>query len=71
MTGLNEILAKGTNMLSKIPEILVRFRCYKYCWNTDISKLYNQLHLNPTSLPYSLFLFHDELDKKVPRTYGL
>jgi hypothetical protein len=66
MTGLNEILAKGTNMLSKIPEILVRFRCYKYCWNTDISKLYNQLHLNPTSLPYSLFLFHDELDKKVP-----
>jgi hypothetical protein len=64
MTGLNEILAKGTNMLSKIPELLVRFRCFKYTWNTDISKLYNQLHLNDTSLPYSLFLFSKDLDKK-------
>ena len=62
MTGLNEILAKGENMLSKIPELLIRFRCYKHVWNTDISKLYNQLHLNDTSLPFSLFLFHDDLD---------
>ena len=25
MTGLNKILAKGTNMLSRIPELLIRF----------------------------------------------
>ena len=66
MTGLNEILAKGTNMLSKIPELLIRFRCFKHTWNTDISKLYNQLHLNDTSLPYSLFLYNKVLDKKTP-----
>ena len=66
MTGLNEILAKGVNMLSKIPELLVRFRYHIHTWNTDISKLYNQLHLNQSALPYSLFLFHESLDKKVP-----
>jgi hypothetical protein len=66
MTGLNEILAKGVNMLSKIPELLVRFRCFKQTWNTDISKLYNQLHLNKSSLSFSLFLFHSNLDQKTP-----
>jgi hypothetical protein len=46
MTRLNEILAKRTNMLSKIPEILVRSRCIKYCCN-------NQLHLDTTTpLPH-------------------
>ena len=66
MTGLNEILAKGVNMLSKIPEILIRFRCFKRTWNTDISKLYNQLHLNSGSLAFSLFLYHSDLDLKTP-----
>jgi hypothetical protein len=66
MTGLNEILAKGVNMLSKIPELLVRFRCFKRTWNTDISKLYNQLHLNKSSLAFSLFLFHSNLDQRTP-----
>ena len=66
MTGLNEILAKGSNMLSKIPELLVNFRSHKFSWNTDISKLYNQLHLNNASLPYSLFLYHESLDPATP-----
>ena len=65
MTGLNEILAKGSNMLSQIPELLIRFRCFTHTWNTDISKLYNQLHLNNSALPFSLFLFHESLDKAV------
>ena len=66
MTGLNEILAKGVNMLSKIPELLIRFRCFRRTWNTDISKLYNQLHLNSGSLAFSLFLFHHDLDLNTP-----
>ena len=66
MTGLNEILSKVVNMLSKIPEILIRFRCFRRTWNTDISKLYNQLHLNSGSLAFSLFLFHHDLDLKTP-----
>jgi len=66
MTGLNEILAKGENMLSKIPELLIKFRAHQHVWNTDISKLYNQLHLNESALPYSLFLFHRDLDASKP-----
>jgi competence transcription factor ComK len=68
MTGLNEILAKGVNMLSKILELLIRFRCFNRTWNTDISKLYNQLHLNESSLAFSLFLYHQNLDQNTPPT---
>jgi len=66
ISGLNEILAKGVNMLTKIPELLGRFRCGKLGWSSDIAKLYNQLHLNRGSLPYSLFLFHKSLDPETP-----
>ena len=66
ISGLNEILAKGVNMLTKIPELLVHFRCVKLGWSSDITKLYNQLHLNQSALPYSLFLFHESLDPATP-----
>lgn len=65
-TGLNLILAKGENMLTRIPDVLIRFRTKQAAWCTDVSKLYNMLYLNDSSLPYSLFLFSEELspDKK-------
>ena len=72
VTGLNDILAKGENKMSRINHILIRNRCRKYVWGSDISKLYNQLHLKDTALPYSLFLFHDELDPtKEPEVYAM
>ena len=66
ITGLNEILAKGVNTLSSIPEILMRSRTNTSIWSTDISKLYNQLHLKPSAFPYGLFLFNDGLDGSQP-----
>ena len=68
ITGLNLILAKGVNMIGKIPEVLTRFRIGKFAWGSDVSKLYNQLFLNPKSLCYSLFLFNDSLDVSIPPT---
>jgi Pao retrotransposon peptidase len=65
-TGLNIALAKGVNMLPLIPDILIRLRTYREAWTTDISKLYNRLHLDPASYPYSLFLFDDSLSDSVP-----
>jgi len=65
MSGLNLILAKGENVLSRINDILVRSRTKRHLWSTDISKLYNQLHLNPTSYPYALLLFGDEMNVDV------
>jgi hypothetical protein len=70
VTGLNIVLAKGVNMLPVIPELLVRLRTHREAWTTNISKLYNRLHLNPSSYPYSLFLFDESLsDSKPPQTW--
>ena len=65
-TGLNLILAKGENRLSKINDILTRARVRKYIWSSDISKLYNRMILNPTSYAYQLFLYSDKLDPDSP-----
>ena len=62
MTGFNLLLAKGENRLGYIFDIIVRNRCRQHAWSSDISKLYNQLHLDISALPYSLFLFHNSLD---------
>lgn len=57
-------------MLTRIPDVLIRFRTQRAAWSSDVSKLYNMLHLNDSSLPYSLFLFSDELDpSKTPETW--
>lgn len=64
-TGLNIILAKGQNMLSQIPDILVRLRTHRSAWTTDVSKLYNRLHLQESALPYSLFLYDPSLSDSV------
>ena len=63
ITGINEILAKGINNLGKTTDILLRNRCREYIWSSDVTKMYNQLHLEDSALPYGLFLFDDELDE--------
>jgi hypothetical protein len=64
-SSLNLTLAKGVNMLSKIPEILIKFRTHEVAYTSDITKMYNMLHLKDSALPYSLFLFGDTLDPDV------
>jgi hypothetical protein len=69
-SGLNQILAKGENMLTKIPEVLISFRSHRHAWCSDISKMYNQLKLSDQALPYSLFLYDESLsDVKEPDVY--
>ena len=69
-TGLNDLLAKGTNRMQKIHSVMIRNRCNRYAWTSDISKLYNQLHLTDAALPYGLFLYDDALDaKKKPEVW--
>ena len=65
-TGLNCILAKGSNMLGRIPEVLLNFRANRFAWCSDISKMYNRLQLDDSALPYSLFLWHPSLDVNTP-----
>ena len=62
MSGLNILLAKGENNLGNIFDILTRSRTNQFSWATDISKLYNMLHLDYSALPFSLFLYHNSMD---------
>ena len=62
LSGMNLILPKGENRMGQILDIIIRNRTRRYIWTSDVSKLYNQLHLDPASHPYSLFLYHDTLD---------
>jgi hypothetical protein len=66
MSGLNLCLAKGTNRMRKINDILIRARCRKYLWSSDISKLYNRLHLKPSSYTYQLFLYNTSMNPDIP-----
>ena len=51
-------------------DIILRNRAQEYTWSLDMTKLYNQLHLERTALPYSLFLYSDKLDpSKEPATF--
>ena len=52
-------------LLGYVFDIIVRNRCKQHVWSSDISKLYNQLHLNISALPYSSLLFHDSLDSNI------
>jgi hypothetical protein len=70
MSGLNIILAKGSNQMNKLTDVLIHARTEKFLWSSDISKMYNCLKLKPTSYSYQLFLYHDELDiDKEPEVY--
>ena len=66
MSGLNLILAKGENKLKRINDILIRARTKRYIWSSDISKLYNRLHLKPSSYAFQLFLFKNSLNPDDP-----
>ena len=61
-TGLNIILPKGENRLGSISNIIIGNRADPFSQASDITKLYNQLHLQESAYPYSLFLYSDELD---------
>ena len=51
--------------MGKLNEILLRGRVEREMMTSDISKMYNQLHLEDSALPYSLFLYHESMDEKV------
>ena len=69
MSGLNVCMAKGENRIGSLVDILLRNRTLEYAW-TYVTKHYNQLHLERSALPYSLFLYSDELNHaKKPATF--
>ena len=66
--SLNQILAKGENKLSKITDILLRFRSKPGAFTCDVKMAYNQVRLDPSCYHYQLYLWRTNLDLSQPVT---
>ena len=66
MSGFNLLLPKGENQIGSLVDIILRNQAMEFAWTSDVTKLYNQLHLERAALPYSLFLYHEDLDPSRP-----
>ena len=65
--GLNDILPKGKNSLNKLVEIIIRFFIHHYAFATDITKMYNTIHLDKRFWTFQRYIWQDELDPtKIP-----
>ena len=59
--SLNSTLAKGTNNMNKLIEILIRWLIHKYAFHTDIRKFYNSIHLHKSHWRFHLYLWSNDL----------
>ena len=64
--SLNSILAKGTNNMNSLQQILMRWRTHMFAFHTDIAKMYNHIWLDKMHWQYQLYLWEDELRVGVP-----
>lgn len=64
--SLNNILAKGTNYLPKIPNSIQRFRAKPGGVTCDVSMAYNQVELDPSHYRYQQYLWKPDLDPSHP-----
>ena len=60
--SLNQVLAKGQNMLPKIFEIVTCFRSKKHGFISDISMAYNQVRLTPEFYKFQKYLWREGCD---------
>eukprot|EP00794_Sanderia_malayensis_P020954 gene20954-biopygen15460 len=66
--SLNDILAKGSNNLNKLQEVLIRWSIHKIGIHTDIRKMYNTIRLNQKHWCYQRYIWQNELDSsKIPK----
>ena len=60
--SLNDILAKGTNNMNNLVEILIRWTIMVWAFHTDIRKMYNAVQLCKSDWCYQLYLWNKNLD---------
>ena len=66
--SLNDILAKGSNNLNKLQEIIIRFQIRPVGIHSDVSKMYNTVKLHPDHWTLQRYLWQEELDPtKIPK----
>ena len=66
--GINKILAKGSNNMNSIIEILLRWFIKAFAYHTDITKCYNGVKLHKSHWRYQLYWFEKDLNpEKEPK----
>ena len=66
--SLNDLLAKGTNNMNKLIEILIRWSVHRVAFHTDIQKMYNAIRLEKCHWNYQLYLWNDSFDIDNPKS---
>ena len=65
--SLNSILAKGTNNMNRLVEILIRWTSHQIAFHTDIRKMYNTVKLKESHWCLQRYIWQEELDfSKLP-----
>ena len=60
--SLNDTLAKGSNTMNKLQEIMIRWSMHKIGLHTDIQKMYNCVKLKESDWCYQRYLWQENLD---------
>ena len=60
--SLNDLLAKGANVINSLIQILIRWKTKLYAFHTDITKMYNSIKLHEDFWRYQLYLWDKDLD---------
>ena len=61
--SLNSILAKGTNNMNRLVEILIRWTMYHTAFHTDVRKMYNTVKLKENYWCLQRYIWQAELDR--------
>ena len=59
--GLNSLLAKGTNNMNRLINILISWSGHRFAFHADIKKMYNTIYLDKKHWKYQLYLWDDKL----------
>ena len=62
--SLNNILAKGSNRLPRLFNILLKFRRYNHAFTADIKTAYNNTSIVPEHYRYQQYLWKDQLKQE-------
>ena len=64
--SLNSLLVKGTNSMTKLLEIVIRWSIHKVAFHTDIQKMNNTIWLKEQDWCFHRYLWREGLDSSNP-----
>ena len=63
--SLNDILAKGKNNMNNLIEIIIRWFSHSIAFHTDVTKMYNSIHLRKEDWTFQRYIWQKDLNPKV------